>query len=750
MNRMNNVSLDEARCQITKYLQNEYEQRPYLVLIDDDQAYQEIKSFVGGNEIKTSDYCKLDDSFPDYDWLITGINNVPKDSVNVLLGFGEALNLQFATHDGVSGETASKTRKLSLLYNNSFPGKVVVLCKYLYSEIQEISRSDAKFTSDRYCHIQSRAEYPSCKVIQTTVDLNCETINGFKNLLSRLEDGYNGSRKLYIRSSLLLNGVEQITSAFDAIGLDDPHFTGERNWLSEEQWEEYRADKDLSNKDITHWRTFLDLKLNGAHGSSERYIAHVINNSTTYMEYKKNVFAAILDFSTKDDDFKSIYEQRKSWIQNAEENELSVFISDKLITKDDSFQIYYLTDNTIVERQAILRWIGANGLTNDVRRALEWIYPDLYWYLSSYHFRDLPDLISNDEFDAYFNEYRFQKVVNCLSEEFLERVNRNSLDGSRPYNYLQTRGAFLDQFPQDKTYLYWLDALGVEYLPVIQYWTKKLDLNMVTHIARTDLPTITSVNKEFFDQWQEGMKNGKNGNKDLDTLKHNGIPGAKDAQYLERELWIVKSALEDIRRMLNAASTPIDKVVLTSDHGASRLAVLGGHENSWDMKEKGKHSGRCCPVSDLDVRPECATQENNFWVIANYQRFRGGRKADVEVHGGATLEEVVVPVIEFSLKTPKNVKVKEPGIAKVDKNQNADLALVCLKPLENAWVKWNDKSYPIQHCDGIDYKVTFTGVTAKQGEYSAEVFENDTALNTITFTIQKSVAKTSSISEMFD
>ena len=42
------------------------------------------------------------------------------------------------------------------------------------------------------------------------------------------------------------------------------------------------------------------------------------------------------------------------------------------------------------------------------------------------------------------------------------------------------------------------------------------------------------------------------------------------------------------------------------------------------------------------------TKENGYWVLANYDRFKGGRPANIEVHGGATLEEVTVPVIEIT------------------------------------------------------------------------------------------------------
>ena len=84
------------------------------------------------------------------------------------------------------------------------------------------------------------------------------------------------------------------------------------------------------------------------------------------------------------------------------------------------------------------------------------------------------------------------------------------------------------------------------------------------------------------------------------------------------------------------------------------------------MKEKGKHSGRCCPKNDFDDTPSCAIEESGFWSLANYDRFKGGQKARVEVHGGATLEEVIVPVITLELANFKEQLIA--GISFVDGN----------------------------------------------------------------------------------
>jgi hypothetical protein len=50
-------------------------------------------------------------------------------------------------------------------------------------------------------------------------------------------------------------------------------------------------------------------------------------------------------------------------------------------------------------------------------------------------------------------------------------------------------------------------------------------------------------------------------------------------------------------------------------------------------------------INDIDTKPQLATEENGYWVMASYDRFAGGRLSSVEVHGGATLEEILVPVI---------------------------------------------------------------------------------------------------------
>jgi len=222
---------------------------------------------------------------------------------------------------------------------------------------------------------------------------------------------------------------------------------------------------------------------------------------------------------------------------------------------------------------------------------------------------------------------------------------------SRPYNKFETRQKILDEaIPTAK--LYWLDALGVEFLGYIKARAMQAEIFATIKVARAELPTLTCQNKNFYDEWR-GDKFDKN--QQLDELKHSPekFDGDKCSAptYIDDELKIIDNVIAEIKNSLT--NQHAEKIILTSDHGASRLAVMFGRENKFKMSSAGEHSGRCCPINALDIKPNCATEENGWWVLANYDRFAGGRLSSVEVHGGATLEEILVPVIEFALPGAK-------------------------------------------------------------------------------------------------
>jgi hypothetical protein len=135
------------------------------------------------------------------------------------------------------------------------------------------------------------------------------------------------------------------------------------------------------------------------------------------------------------------------------------------------------------------------------------------------------------------------------------------------------------------------------------------------------------------------------------------------------------------------------------------------------------HSGRCCPKCDLDEKPDFATEENDYWCLANYDRFKGGRKASVEVHGGASLEEVAVPIVEIKKAgdKPKCEIIQEYKTITVSFKKKARIQLFIAKILDDVQVKLNGKTYKATATEQkYIYDVYMPDV--KKGSYSIDVY----------------------------
>ena len=258
---------------------------------------------------------------------------------------------------------------------------------------------------------------------------------------------------------------------------------------------------------------------------------------------------------------------------------------------------------------------------------------------------------------------------------------------------------------------------------------------MSIHIqaGRCELPSLTCFNRDFYDSWSEANRKMT---RKLDDIKHDG-----ERIHLDDELAVIDEQLEWIKNRL--ASKKNRRVMLTSDHGASRLAVIHNKENKWDMATKGEHSGRCCPSNEIDGRPDCATEEREFWVLANYDRFKGGRKASVEVHGGAALEEILVPVIEISLK---NTAIDIQNLTPETESDNAEtvpeIVLFSSYELKNVSVYFNEKFYraTIDNENPHKHHVRFEDYR-KSGMYAADVYEADDYIGKIEIQIHRKSGK---------
>lgn len=727
---------------------------PYFLFISDGQystAMDEL-SVLGLDCVQMSGFCNNDDKMPDIDGLLTYINVADVNANGkkfVVTGLGEFLALRGSDE---------ATRSLSRLKDHNVGGaKVVLLLRGLASLIAGL-RIDPRFDSRRFSVVDKAECDLSFTLAAPSVGLSA--LSGFKAMLAELENGRCG--RVVVNTAVNLDKaiftVHQISNAYEGIKFLTRGFTLARSCGSDARWAELLTElnqskgsldnvlgkHDLGNNldsdfyariagsDYRNWLYFLCLK-SKADTLQSGYLRFVLDKTSCFEDFAGNVLNAIIDIPHMDKRFPSFYCERKALVEKFPESDIADFVVNSRQVVSES--IYKLTDGTRVEREEIIAWFSKNGMVPQ----LDDIYHVLAVYLKKYVFKcpELADLLTD-----YFEAYKRQKLSNKLEPEFLEKVDELAL--SRKFNRLPTRNEIMDSVDKSDTFLYWLDALGVEYLGLIEALAQKRGLSIRVNIARAELPTITAINRDFFDAWQ----GRKEKNDELDDTKHSDAGGYN---FTNNELPIhLAKELDIITAMIDKAATELalrhcKRFLIVSDHGASRLAVLRRKEEKYDTETTGEHSGRCCKLFQPYDLP-FAAEENEYLVLADYGRFKGSRAANVEVHGGASLEEVVVPVIELSLKDRSvTVKLVDETVT-VDFRTGTEIKLFFNSPVQDVSVVLNGKPYSASQIDTNHYSVKLPD-TKRAGDYSADVYAGDNLIGKIMI---KAQGKSGKVNDAFD
>ena len=475
------------------------------------------------------------------------------------------------------------------------------------------------------------------------------------------------------------------------------------------------------------WLYYIALSICGV--NDNEYLQLAVNHALDAKGFIKSLFRAILTVDRRKFKFETLYKQRKEILRSFHDSLPEIIDYCKVLSVKGEDAIYYLTDLTQPEKERVIAWLdkfGEKYSSKQLIEILERVYPDLGRYLSNFRFK-------NEFLDSYFENYKYQKIINRILPAFLAVVDEQSqkMDFVKA---LKPRTSIVDKLDLHSTRAFFFDALGVEYLGFVQEKCNEYDLSANISCARCQLPSITEYNKDFI-----GVLTSKECSisniKDLDEIKHHGEDSfdyekEKTPLYLIRELEIIDDLLRKIRAGI--FNEQYEKAVIISDHGASRLAVLHGTENIWSMATNGEHSGRCCKVNEIDMRPDFAIEESGFWVLTNYDRFRGGRKANVEVHGGASLEEVAVPIIEITRKQT-NIEafiVDDSRIITLGAKEHAVIKIYVSIISNNISIRINNKYYDANA--GNDPYIYFVELSdyTKKGKYTFDILNGNNPIAT--------------------
>jgi len=199
-----------------------------------------------------------------------------------------------------------------------------------------------------------------------------------------------------------------------------------------------------------------------------------------------------------------------------------------------------------------------------------------------------------------------------------------------------------------------VDAMGAEWLPMLVAMARERNLGVDSlAVGEAHLPTTTRFNNIHWPDATRRLHDIKR----FDNIAHNGAE-MHEARCAEENLAVALDVIgsEVLPRVADGLAR-FERVLVTADHGSSRLAML-----AWQSEPRLARTLDCeesAEVADWRYRERAAqggcppeleeALDGRHWIVRGYDRLpkKGGGQG-FELHGGATLEERLVPVVLFS------------------------------------------------------------------------------------------------------
>lgn len=743
---------ESVRRKIESYRMSD-DKRPLVVDVSTPEELQNLyQEYYTVNKKNVFDLVRIGSEIPQLSDIYEYMGGCD-DGIIILTGMGTYLKLM-----GVNNLNQIIHSVITTTYNSKF-----IIVTYQCSKF--FNEKDPRL-KDKIISTEENSSAPSSLVFVSSNYKNVVKVeNGLMNALKALER--TSSEVIYVttmhsasdfKDSLIR--VEEYNSAYYLICVKDLSLKRiPKDYGTDEQWakllnklknnsventiQEYINYKNIldcvkewnSLSKFEQWLLFLYLKLN--HPKTSNWaVDYAIGISKKSDEFIKDIFYSLINVDYKEIGFWDKYNDRKKILKAINEDSIIYSYCNYIQYKNES-TLYYLTDNTDIEKKLIIQIIDRYNNIFTKKKLMDVlikIYPEMYWYLYDYNY-------GSTFLSEYFNEYKYLKVINKLIPSFKEKVDQESL--KRSYNqYLMYRSEVINDLDYTDSIVYFIDALGVEFLSYIEKRCQEKGLVCKASICKCNLPSITERNTEFREFFRTRNIDVLD-EKGLDIVKHSGkddydFDKTKLPIHIIEEFNVINKCLDNIRQKIKSQS--IKKAVIVSDHGATRLAILNEDLVRENVESIGEHGGRVCKVvPDMKLIPN-AIMANDCYVLADYNAFKGGRVGKVEMHGGATLEEVVVPIIEIYEKDiVVDIKVITE-IIKVSYRTNAILRFFSSSKLTNVAIRINGNEYKAISSDGINFSVELEDVK-KSGDYQFEVWaENGLVSSGNIFKIEKESA----------
>ncbi len=358
--------------------------------------------------------------------------------------------------------------------------------------------------------------------------------------------------------------------------------------------------------------------------------------------------------------------------------------------------LQYVTAYTATERHLVINWFGKGAIR---REDVEQAFPDLYHYYTSEY--NLPVPSGQTWLNSYFSEYKLSKTAQTISENLSRMLSEHSSSAmlfERWHNDFKTTKTLLHGRSDIDIFL-WIDGLGVDWIPfIIQVIKEKggfygMYLNEV-NIATSELPTRTENNKKKLEELAAGDKLKKMGDLDANAHKNKPFP-----THIDEEFKLIRNCVEEALKKYQGK-----KIAFISDHGLTYLAQYGKGLNFAGIKSD--HAGRCA-----EIIIDRLTQDKVYMITTGdgltacaltHDSISSKTALGIGAHGGATPEEVLVPIIIVSDKevSPRiNAEILTKKISPIRSNIQYQIKGITSSAYPTIEIEYNCKKYTLQKVD---------------------------------------------------
>ena len=362
-----------------------------------------------------------------------------------------------------------------------------------------------------------------------------------------------------------------------------------------------------------------------------------------------------------------------------------------------SSALNYVTGISIKEKEFVLSWLAQGVISiNQIKN----LFPDLYYYLAEPLgvMAKVPSWVNN-----YMREYKRAKLQNTYTkeiEQLLKERNKSEVTFESWYQEFCSTRTLLNG-RNDIEVFYWIDGLGVEWIPLIKEIIREKNTNDIflneIMIARALLPTKTNVNSDDLKKLLKGSKLPKAG--DFDALAHNSTNCWPST--IIKEVEYVREIIEEILDKYNGK-----KIAIISDHGITYLSQLcdglglagveSDHNGRIAMKDKTTWTEDSNYYRLEDKKTVCALGHKS--LCNKVPKGQGS-------HGGCTPEEVLVPIFVISNdKTGKKWSADLLTTELKGSNPKIRISIKNMPSVEIPVLEYNDIRYGLHLVDKDTYE----------------------------------------------